>query len=446
MHIAILGSGYVGLVCGAGLADFGHRVICVDRDATKIERLRGGQIPIFEPGLAALIACNLAAGRLSFSTDIEEAVAAAQVVFIAVGTPSRHDDGAADLSCVFEAAETIGSAMQGFTVIAVKSTVPVGTGDQVERIIAQAGGDSDFAVVSNPEFLREGAAIADFMRPDRVVIGAEDGRASNIMADLYRNLGPAVPILHVSRRTSELIKYASNGILALKLAFTNEIADLCEAMGADMRGVVRGMGLDHRIGVDFLNPGPGFGGSCLPKDLRALMKTARDAASPALLVEAALTANDRRKRAMTHKVVTACGGSVRGRKIAVLGLTFKPGTDDLRESPAIAIIRALQAGGARIAAYDPQGMAAAAQLLANVDFGEDAYVIAAGADAVVIATGWDEFRALDFARLGTRMTRRILLDLCNICNADAAARHGFQCHAIGRADVMPAQEIMQAAE
>ncbi|MEO3386740.1 UDP-glucose/GDP-mannose dehydrogenase family protein [Mesorhizobium sp. CAU 1741] len=446
MHIAVLGSGYVGLVSGACLADFGHRVTCVDLDAGKIAQLRAGRIPIFEPGLEQLVASNAASGRLSFSTAIEDAVAAADVVFIAVGTPSRPQDGSADLSYVYRAAETIGTAMRGFTVVVTKSTVPVGTGDEVEQIIARSSRGGDFAVVSNPEFLREGMAIHDFMQPDRIVIGTEDARARAVMAAIYQPLGGSVPILNVTRRTSELIKYASNAFLAMKITFINEVADLCEALGAEVPDVARGIGLDQRIGPKFLNAGPGYGGSCFPKDTLALVKAARDHGVPVSLIDTTVEANAARKQAMARKVVTACGGSVKNKKVAVLGLTFKPDTDDMRESPSLAIIDALQKQGASITAYDPEGMATAARLLSNVEYGLDAYSIADGADALVIVTEWSEFRALDFPRLGAMMKSRILVDLRNIYDADQLAEHGFLYTSIGRQDRVQAGQIMQAAE
>lgn len=446
MHIAVLGSGYVGLVSGTCLADFGHRVTCVDLDAGKIARLRVGHIPIFEPGLDRLVESNVAAGRLAFSTQIEDAVAAADVVVIAVGTPSRPQDGSADLSYVRQAAETIGKAMRGFTVVVTKSTVPVGTGDEVEQIIARSSRGGDFAVVSNPEFLREGMAIHDFTKPDRIVIGTEDERARAVMAAVYEPLAGTVPILNVTRRTSELIKYASNAFLAMKITFINEVADLCEAMGADVPDVARGIGLDQRIGPKFLNAGPGYGGSCFPKDTLALVKAARDHGVPVSLIETTVESNASRKQAMARKVVNACGGSVRKKKIAILGLTFKPDTDDMRESPALAIIAALQKQGASIAAFDPEGMGGAARLLSGVEYGLDAYAVADGADALVIVTEWDAFRALDFPRLGAMMRSRVLVDLRNIYHADELAGHGFRYASVGRPDRVQAGQMMQAAE
>ena len=447
MRIAVLGAGYVGLVSGACFADFGHFVRCVDLDDAKIERLRAGEIPIFEPGLGALVAANMASGRLTFSTEVDAAVADAEVVFIAVGTPSRRGDGHADLSYVYSAAETIGRAMKGFTVVVTKSTVPVGTGDEVERIIAKVNPGADFAVVSNPEFLREGAAIQDFKHPDRIVVGTEDVRAKRLMAEVYRPLFlNASPLFCVSRRTSELIKYAGNSFLALKVAYINEMADLCEAVGANVQDVARGIGLDNRIGQKFLNAGPGYGGSCFPKDTLALVKTARDHDSPLFLVETTVNVNDNRKRAMGRKVVAACGGSVRDRKIAILGLTFKPNTDDMREAPSLSIIQALKDHGARVAAYDPEGMKAAAELLDGVHFGEDAYAVARDADALVIITEWNQFRSLDFLRLASVMRSRVLVDLRNIYRADEMARYGFHYASVGRPEGAPAGHMLQAAE
>ena len=446
MRIAVLGAGYVGLVSGACLADFGHFVTCVDLDVGKIERLRRGEIPIYEPGLDDLVASNAHAGRLTFTTDLDPAVAEADAVFIAVGTPPRKGDGHADLSYVYGAASAIAKAMKGFTVVVTKSTVPVGTGDEVERIIREVNPGAEFAVVSNPEFLREGAAIADFKEPDRVVVGVEDERARAVMGEIYRPLAAIAPLVFVSRRSSELIKYASNGFLAVKIAFINEMADLCEAVGADVMDVAHGIGLDKRIGSRFLNAGPGYGGSCFPKDTLALMKAARDHGSPVSLIEATVNANDNRKRAMARKVVAACGGDVRDKTVAILGLTFKPDTDDMRESPAISIIQALQDRGARIVAYDPQGMEAASQILEKVEYRDNAYDVAANADVAVVVTEWDEFKALDLGRFGSLMRHRVLVDLRNIYRVEDVSDHGFRYASLGRSDRLDGQQRLKAAE
>ncbi|MDI7864808.1 UDP-glucose/GDP-mannose dehydrogenase family protein [Rhizobiaceae bacterium n13] len=433
MRLVMIGAGYVGLVSGACFADFGHDVICVDKIESKIEALRNGVIPIFEPGLQKIVEDNQNAGRLQFSTDIAAAVRDADVVFIAVGTPSRRGDGHADLSYVYAAAREIALAVTGFTVIVTKSTVPVGTGDEVERIIRETNPAADVAVVSNPEFLREGAAIADFKRPDRIVIGTEDARAIEVMREVYRPLYlNEAPLLFCERRTSELIKYAANAFLAMKITFINEIADLAERVGADVQKVAKGIGLDKRIGGKFLHAGPGYGGSCFPKDTVALVKTAQDYDSPVRLIEATVAVNDTRKRAMARKIVAACGGDVRGKKVAILGLTFKPNTDDMREAPSLAIIQALQDNGAIVHAYDPEGMAAAKELLPGTTFGKDAYEIAEGADALVLVTEWDEFRALDFRRLGNLMTSAVFVDLRNVYPVREVTRHGFIYHGVGR--------------
>ena len=439
MRITMVGSGYVGLVSGACLADFGHRVECIDLDEKKIERLRAGEIPIFEPGLEALVASNARAGRLSFSTDLSASVADAEVVFIAVGTPSRRGDGHADLSYVYAAAREIADAIKGFTVVVTKSTVPVGTGDEIERIIREANPSADIAVVSNPEFLREGAAIDDFRRPDRIVVGLSDERAREVMTEVYRPLYlNQAPIVFTSRRTSELIKYAGNAFLAMKITFINEIADLCEQVGANVQEVARGIGLDNRIGSKFLHAGPGYGGSCFPKDTLALVKTAQDHDAPLRLVETTVAVNDTRKRAMARKVIAACGGDVRDCKIAVLGLTFKPNTDDLRESPALAIIQALQDVGAKVSAFDPEGMEQARLITEGVTFGTDAYDIAAGADALVIVTEWNAFRAMDFRRLKEVMKTPLLVDLRNIYRKEEVRQHGFAYVSVGR----PAEDYL----
>ncbi len=438
MRVAMVGTGYVGLVSGACFSDFGHEVVCVDKDGAKIEALRSGRVPIFEPGLEELVATNVRAGRLSFTTELAGAVSGADAVFIAVGTPSRRGDGFADLSFVYAAAREIAGSLSGYTVIVTKSTVPVGTGDEVERIVREARPDADFAVVSNPEFLREGAAIQDFKRPDRIVIGAEDERGARAVSDLYRPLYlNQAPILVTGRRTAELTKYAANAFLATKITFINEIADLCERVGADVQQVARGIGLDNRIGSKFLHAGPGYGGSCFPKDTVALMKTAQDHGSPMRLVETVVAVNDQRKRAMARKVIAACGGSVRGKRIALLGLTFKPNTDDMRDAPSLAIASALQDAGAAVTAYDPEGTEQARPLLPDVEFATDPYGCAQGADAVVLVTEWDEFRALDLKRLRASLGSPVLIDLRNVYPPDEMERHGFVYVSIGRADRAP---------
>ena len=433
MQIAMIGSGYVGLVSGACLADFGHNVTCVDKDHDKIAALNRGAVPIFEPGLNDLIASNKHGGRLAFTSELTAAVARAEAVFIAVGTPSRRGDGHADLSFVYAAASEIATALDGFTIVITKSTVPVGTGDEVARIIRDSRPDADFAVVSNPEFLREGAAIQDFKHPDRIVVGADDERARKRMAEIYRPLYlNRAPILYTTRRSAELIKYAANALLATKIAFINEIADLAEEVGADVQDVARGIGLDNRIGSKFLHAGPGFGGSCFPKDARALLQTAQDYAVSLRVVEAMITANDIRKRAMARKVSAAFGGSLRGKTIAVLGLTFKPMTDDMREAPAIPLVTALQDMGALVRAFDPAGMEQAKTVLPDVTYCTDVYSCAEGADGLVIVTEWEQFRALDFDRLKQHMACPILIDLRNIYSTDEIERHGFLYVGIGR--------------
>ncbi len=433
MRIAVIGSGYVGLVSGACFADFGHDVVCVDKDESKIEALVRGTIPIFEPGLETLVHVNSKAGRLRFSTELAPAVREAEVVFIAVGTPSRRGDGHADLSYVYDAAREIARAIDGFTVVATKSTVPVGTGDEVARIIREENPQADFEVVSNPEFLREGAAIIDFKRPDRIVIGTEDARAIEVMKAVYRPLYlNEAPLFFCERRTSELIKYAGNAFLAMKITFINEIADLCERVGADVQKVAKGIGLDKRIGSKFLHPGPGYGGSCFPKDTVALLKTAQDHESPVRLIETTVAVNESRKRAMARKVIAACGGNVRGKRIAVLGLTFKPNTDDLREAPSLTIIQALQDSGAQVVAYDPEGIDAARAATRDVEFGKDPYEIAEGASALVLVTEWDEFRALDFGRLRKIMEQPLLVDMRNVYPIEEVERHDFTYVGVGR--------------
>ena len=433
MRIRMVGSGYVGLVSGACFADFGHDVICVDKDQRKIDALENGQIPIFEPGLDALVAKNVAAGRLRFSTDLAESVKDAEAVFIAVGTPSRRGDGHADLSYVHAAAEELAGAISGFTVVVNKSTVPVGTGDEVERIICRTNPNAEFAVVSNPEFLREGAAIEDFKRPDRVVVGSDDERALAVMREIYRPLTLNRSLLvEMSRRAAELTKYAGNAFLATKITFINEIADLCEKVGANVQDVARGIGLDNRIGGKFLNAGPGYGGSCFPKDTLALLKTAQDHDAPQRIVEAVVAVNDNRKRAMGRKVIAAMGGDVRGKTIAVLGLTFKPNTDDMRDSPAIAIIQTLQDAGATIQAFDPEGMEPARQVLQNITYTTGTYETMEGADALVIVTEWDAFRALDLTRVRNMLGSPVLIDLRNIYPRDVVEAAGLTYHAVGR--------------
>ncbi|KQY12712.1 UDP-glucose dehydrogenase family protein [Rhizobium sp. Root482] len=433
MKITMIGAGYVGLVSGVCFADFGHEVTCLDKDAGKIEALTAGRIPIFEPGLEQLVADNVRDGRLSFTTDLAGSVAESDVIFIAVGTPSRRGDGHADLSYVYDAAREIAAHVTGFTVIVTKSTVPVGTGDEVERIMRETNPEADIAVVSNPEFLREGAAIDDFKRPDRIVIGLDDERARPVMTEVYRPLYlNQAPLLFTTRRTSELIKYAGNAFLAMKITFINEMADLCEKVGANVQEVARGIGLDGRIGGKFLHAGPGYGGSCFPKDTLALVKTAQDHDSPVRLIETVVSVNDNRKRAMGRKVIAAAGGDVRGRKVAVLGLTFKPNTDDMRDSPAIAIIQALTDAGAIVTGYDPEGMCNARQMMPDILYADNPYTAADSADALVIVTEWNEFRALNLERLKAVMKVPVLVDLRNIYHRDDVERHGFAYTSVGR--------------
>jgi UDPglucose 6-dehydrogenase len=434
MKISVIGSGYVGLVSGVCFADFGHIVTCVDKDASKIDALRRGEIPIYEPGLEDLVARNTRQERLFFSTDLPEAVANSSAVFIAVGTPSRRGDGYADLSYVYAAAREIAAAIQGFTVIVTKSTVPVGTGDEVERIIRELRPDADFAVVSNPEFLREGAAIDDFKRPDRIVVGTTDARAREVMSEVYRPLNLNQPPLYfVDRRTSELIKYAANAFLATKITFINEMADLCEKTGANIQDLARGIGMDNRIGPKFLHPGPGYGGSCFPKDTTAIIKTSQDYDSPLRIIETVAAVNEQRKRGMAKKVIAACDGSVRGKSIAMLGLAFKPNTDDMRDAPSIAIVTALEDGGARVRAFDPASMGQAKPLMPNVTFCQDPYSCAQGADALVIVTEWDAFRALDLDRLKREMAAPVMVDLRNVYRPEELRRRGFRYASVGRA-------------
>ncbi len=435
--MCMVGAGYVGLVSGACVADFGHDVVCVDLDPTKIERLHAGVMPIYEPGLDELVARNVAAGRLEFTTSLAEGVAGAEAVFIAVGTPSRRGDGHADLSYVHAAAKDIAASLTGEAVVVTKSTVPVGTGDEVERILSEAGLAVRFAVASNPEFLREGAAIGDFKRPDRIVIGADDEWARQQLEEVYRPLFlNKAPILFTSRRSAELIKYAANAFLATKITFINEIADLCEAVGADVQDVSRGIGLDNRIGSKFLHAGPGYGGSCFPKDTLALLKTAQDADAPVRIVEAVVAVNDNRKRAMGRKVIAAMASvgidEVRGRKIALLGLTFKPNTDDMRDAPSLAVAQTLIDAGAKVVAYDPEGMELAKPMLPDVTMAASAWEAIAGADAVVLVTEWDAFRALDLKRVAREAAVPLLVDLRNVYNPVEARAAGLTYVSIGR--------------
>ncbi|SEI23845.1 UDP-glucose/GDP-mannose dehydrogenase family protein [Tardiphaga sp. OK245] len=433
MRIAMIGTGYVGLVSGACFADFGHNVICVDKDSSKIDALLRGEIPIFEPGLDALVASNVKSGRLGFSLDLSEAVKTADAVFIAVGTPSRRGDGHADLSYVHAAAREIAANLRAYTVVITKSTVPVGTGDDVERIIKETNPDADVAVASNPEFLREGAAIRDFKHPDRIVVGTDDERARAVISEIYRPLYlNQAPIMYTGRRTAELIKYAANAFLATKITFINEIADLAERTGADVQDVARGIGLDNRIGAKFLHAGPGFGGSCFPKDTRALVKTGQDYDAPLRIVEAVLTVNDNRKRAMARKVSAALGGNLRGKTVGVLGLTFKPNTDDMREAPSIPLITALQDLGATVQAYDPVGMEQARHELPDITYCNDAYACATGADALVIVTEWEQFRALDLAQVKQKMKQPVIVDLRNIYRPEEMEKAGFTYESVGR--------------
>ena len=433
MRLVIVGAGYVGLVSGACFADFGHDVCCVDADPRRIEALRRGEMPIYEPGLADLVLKNVREGRLTFTGELAGAVEEADVVLIAVGTPSRRGDGHADLSYVYGVAREVAGLLRGYTVIVTKSTVPVGTGDEVERIIGETNPDADVAVVSNPEFLREGAAIEDFKRPDRIVIGTDDPRARRVAEELYRPLYlNRSPLLFTGRRTAELIKYAGNAFLATKITFINEIADLCEKVGADVQEVARGIGLDNRIGTKFLHAGPGYGGSCFPKDTLALIKTGQDAGAPMRIVEAVVSVNDQRKRAMGRKIVSACGGDVRGKRIALLGLTFKPNTDDMRDAPSLAIATALQDAGAEVRAYDPEGMDNARTLLERVTYCADAYDCVAGADAVAIVTEWDLFRALDWDRIKRSMHASVLIDLRNIYRPAEMKARGFTYVSVGQ--------------
>jgi UDPglucose 6-dehydrogenase len=433
MRITMIGTGYVGLVSGACFSDFGHDVTCVDKDAGKIDALKRGTMPIFEPGLDQLVERNVRGGRLGFTTDLKEGVAGADAIFIAVGTPSRRGDGHADLSYVFGAAREIAEALTGPAVIVTKSTVPVGTGDEVERIMQEASPSISTWVVSNPEFLREGAAIEDFKRPDRIVLGTENDDAAEIMREVYRPLYlNKAPLLFTSRRTAELIKYAANAFLATKITFINEVADLCEAVGADVQDVARGIGLDNRIGSKFLHAGPGYGGSCFPKDTLALLKTAEDYEAPLRIVESVVAVNDARKRAMGRKIINALGGEARGKTVALLGLTFKPNTDDMRDAPSLSIVQALQDAGAGVRGFDPEGMEQARPMMPGVDFCASPYAAAEGADAVVLVTEWDVLRALDLPRLTRLMATPVFVDLRNVYPPEDVEEAGLRWYGVGR--------------
>jgi UDPglucose 6-dehydrogenase len=433
MRVTMIGAGYVGLVSGACFADFGHTVTCVDKDPGKIDRLKAGVMPIFEPGLAELVGSNVKESRLSFTLDAAEAIRSADAIFIAVGTPSRRGDGHADLSYVYAAAKEIAEHMDGFTVVVTKSTVPVGTGDEVEDIIRKTNPNAKFAVVSNPEFLREGAAINDFKRPDRVVVGTDSEEAREVMRQLYRPLFlNETPMLFTERRTSELIKYAANAFLAVKITFINEMADLCEKVGANVQDVSKGIGLDNRIGKKFLHAGPGYGGSCFPKDTLALTKTANDHGSPVRIVDTVVQVNDARKKAMADRIIKAMGGDIKGKTIGVLGLAFKPNTDDMRDAPSLDIIPALQAAGARVKAYDPESMQEADKLTLDVVFCDGPYHAVDGADAMVLITEWDQFRALDFDRLKKLLKTPTVVDLRNVYQPSDMKRRGFNYFSVGR--------------
>ncbi|MFC7049251.1 UDP-glucose dehydrogenase family protein [Emcibacter nanhaiensis] len=437
MRVTVVGTGYVGLVSGTCFSEFGHEIICVDKDADKIERLKAGEIPIYEPGLDQLVEKNVREERLHFTTDLAEAVPGSDAVFIAVGTPSRRGDGHADLSYVYAAAEEIASLLEGYTVVVTKSTVPVGTGREIEKLISNIRPEADFDVASNPEFLREGAAIEDFMRPNRIVIGTDSARAREIMRDLYRPLYlNETPIVNTARETSELIKYASNAFLATKISFINEIADLCEVLGADVQDVARGMGLDKRIGPKFLHAGPGYGGSCFPKDTLALLRTGELNQVPLKIVEAVVDVNRERKLKMADRIIEACGGSVEGKKIAVLGLAFKPNTDDMRESPALDIIPVLQQNGAEVHAFDPAAMEEARNYLTDIRYASSPYDAMDGADALVIVTEWNEFRALDLKRVKSLLNSPLLVDLRNIYAKANPAAEGFDYYGVGKGRVI----------
>jgi UDPglucose 6-dehydrogenase len=446
MRIAMIGTGYVGLVSGACLADFGHEVTCIDKDESKIDALEAGRMPIWEPGLEALVSANVKRGRLKFTTSLKDGVKAADAVFIAVGTPARRGDGHADLTYVFAAVRELAGALEAPAVVVTKSTVPVGTGDRIAEILTEEGAPAGTSVASNPEFLREGAAIADFKHPDRIVVGAEDEHARDVLREIYRPLFlNKAPILFTGRRTAELTKYAANAFLAVKISFINEIADLCEAVGADVQEVARGIGLDNRIGPKFLHPGPGYGGSCFPKDTLALLQTAEEAGVQQRIVSTVVDVNDKRKASMAGRVAAALGGSVEGKRIAILGLAFKPNTDDMRDAPSIPLVRTLIDDGASVTAFDPAAMVHAGPLLAGMRCAEDAQAAAEGADALVIVTEWDEFRALDLDKLAKRMRGRVLVDLRNVYDPEDAERAGFDYHAIGRAQRKP-PPVRTAAE
>jgi UDPglucose 6-dehydrogenase len=433
MKIAMIGTGYVGLVSGACFSDFGHDVTCVDKDGGKIDALKGGVMPIFEPGLDQLVERNVRGGRLSFTTDLKQGIDGAEAIFIAVGTPSRRGDGHADLSYVLGAAREIAEALTGSAAIVTKSTVPVGTGDEVERIVREANPDARAWVVSNPEFLREGAAIEDFKRPDRIVVGTDSEEAAEILREVYRPLYlNKAPLIFTSRRTAELIKYAANAFLATKITFINEIADLCEIVGADVQDVSRGIGLDNRIGSKFLHAGPGYGGSCFPKDTLALLKTAEDHGAPLRVVESVAKSNEARKRAMGRKIIAALGGEARGRTVALLGLTFKPNTDDMRDAPSLSIVQALEDAGAVVRGFDPEGTEQARPLMPKVEFFDSAYKAAEGADAVVLVTEWDVLRALDLPRLARTMAQPVFVDLRNVYPPDEVEEAGLRGYSVGR--------------
>ena len=438
MHVTMIGTGYVGLVSGACFSEFGHNVTCVDKDATKIEALHCGEIPIFEPGLDELVESNVNAGRLSFTTDLQQPVANADAVFIAVGTPSRRGDGHADLTYVFNAAREVADALDGYTVIVTKSTVPVGTGTEVFKVVRETSPGADFDVASNPEFLREGAAITDFMRPDRVIVGTDSERAKEVMGELYRSLFlNETPVMFTTRQTAELIKYAANAFLATKVTFINEIANLCEQVDANVQDVARGIGLDGRIGSKFLHAGPGYGGSCFPKVTLALLRTAENLGLPMDIVQATVNVNDRRKREMAQKIIDACGGSLDGKTVAILGLTFKPNTDDMRDSPSLDIIPALQAAGAKVRAYDPEGMDEARMMLDGIEYCDDAYDTLPNSDALVIITEWNVFRAMDMHRVKDLLNSPVLVDMRNIYDPETMRELGFTYVSVGRPSVRP---------
>lgn len=438
MRIGMVGTGYVGLVSGTCFAEFGHTVVCVDKDISKIESLKRGEVPIYEPGLEDLLARQIEAGRIEFTTDIAKAVKGCEAVFIAVGTPSRRYGRDADLSYVYAAAREIAQHIDGYTVVVNKSTVPVGTGREVERIIREERPDADFNVASNPEFLREGAAIDDFMHPDRVVVGTTSLKAQDVMRAVYRPLFiNETPIMFTKRETAEVIKYAANAFLATKITFINEIADLCEHVGADVQHVAKGIGLDGRIGGKFLHAGPGYGGSCFPKDTLALTRAGQKYGAPQRIVETVVAVNEDRKARMADKVISALGGDVRGKKIGVLGVAFKPNTDDMRDAPSLTIIPILQQAGAQVYAYDPEAMEAAKSMLEGVNWSKNAYEAIQDADALVILTEWNEFRALDLKRISQSMKNKVMIDLRNIYKPAEIEEFGFHYVSVGRAEVIP---------